>query len=215
MLVVTRFADTPQLHLVKTPGGARRQLTFLPEPVAGGLFRPKTGGCLVFAQDAGGGEFFQLYRYDLADGKITRLTDGKSRNTGAHWSRSGQQLAYTSTRRNGKDNDIYAMDPAKPASDRLLLQVNSGGWGVADWSADETKLLLEEYVSANESFIHLLDLKTGTKELLTPKGAEKVAWSGAKFARAGKTFSAPRITARNSSDWWRCRSRRRRIACSR
>lgn len=188
MLVVTRFADTPQLHLVKTPGGARRQLTFLPEPVAGGLFRPKTGGCLVFAQDAGGGEFFQLYRYDLADGKITRLTDGKSRNTGAHWSRSGQQLAYTSTRRNGKDNDIYAMDPAKPASDRLLLQVNSGGWGVADWSADETKLLLEEYVSANESFIHLLDLKTGTKELLTPKGAEKVAWSGAKFARAGKTF---------------------------
>ncbi len=188
MLVVTRFADTPQLHLVKNPGGARRQLTFLPEPVAGGLFRPKTGGCLVFAQDAGGGEFFQLYRYDLADGKITRLTDGKSRNTGAHWSRSGQQLAYTSTRRNGKDNDIYAMDPAKPASDRLLLQVNSGGWGVADWSADETKLLLEEYVSANESFIHLLDLKTGTKELLTPKGAEKVAWSGAKFARAGKTF---------------------------
>lgn len=188
MLVVTRFADTPQLHLVKTPGGARRQLTFLPEPVAGGLFRPKTGGCFVFAQDAGGGEFFQLYRYDLADGKITRLTDGKSRNTGAHWSRSGQQLAYTSTRRNGKDNDIYAMDPAKPASDRLLLQVNSGGWGVADWSADETKLLLEEYVSANESFIHLLDLKTGTKELLTPKGAEKVAWSGAKFARAGKTF---------------------------
>lgn len=188
MLVVTRFADTPQLHLVKTPGGARRQLTFLPEPVAGGSFRPRTGGCIVFAQDAGGGEFFQLYRYDLADGKITRLTDGKSRNTGAHWSHSGKQLAYTSTRRNGKDNDIYAMDPANPASDRLLLQVNSGGWAVADWSEDETKLLLEEYVSANESFIHLLDLKTGTKELLTPKGLEKVAWSGAKFARDGKTF---------------------------
>ena len=188
MLVVTRFADTPQLHLVKIPGGARRQITFLPEPVMGGSFRPRTGGCMVFAQDAGGGEFYQLYRYDLADGKITRLTDGKSRNTGAHWSHSGQQLAYTSTRRNGKDNDIYAMDPANPASDRLLLQVNSGGWAVADWLEDESKLLLEEYVSANESFIHLLDLKTGTKELLTPKGLEKVAWSGAKFARDGKTF---------------------------
>ena len=188
MLIVTRFADTPQLHLVKAPGGARRQLTFLPEPVAGGSFRPKTGECIVFSQDAGGGEFFQLYRYDLADGKITRLTDGKSRNTGAHWSRSGQQLAYTSTRRNGKDNDIYVMDPAHPASDRLVVQVNSGGWAIADWSEDETKLLLEEYVSANESFIHLYDLKTGAKELLTPKGAEKTAWSGAKFARDGKTF---------------------------
>ncbi len=188
MLIVTRFADTPQLHLVKAPGGARRQLTFLPEPVAGGSFRPKTGECIVFSQDAGGGEFFQLYRYDLVDGKITRLTDGKSRNTGAHWSRTGQQLAYTSTRRNGKDNDIYVIDPANPASDRLLLPVNSGGWAIADWSEDETKLLLEEGISINESYIHLYDLKTGVKELITPKGAEKAAWSGAKFARDGKTF---------------------------
>jgi len=29
MLISTRFGDTPQLHLVKSPGGARQQLTFL------------------------------------------------------------------------------------------------------------------------------------------------------------------------------------------
>ncbi len=51
MLVSTRFSDTVQLHLVKMPGGARRQLTFGAEPVAGGSFRPKTGEFLVFAQD--------------------------------------------------------------------------------------------------------------------------------------------------------------------
>ena len=28
MLISTRFADTAQLHLVKMPGGVRRQLTF-------------------------------------------------------------------------------------------------------------------------------------------------------------------------------------------
>ncbi len=28
MLIATRFGDTPQLHLVKTPGGERQQLTF-------------------------------------------------------------------------------------------------------------------------------------------------------------------------------------------
>src|SRR5580698_2593546 len=28
MLIATRFGDVPQLHLVKTPGGARQQLTF-------------------------------------------------------------------------------------------------------------------------------------------------------------------------------------------
>jgi len=57
MLISTRFANTPQLHLLKFPGGARRQLTFLPEPVTGGSFRPKTGEIIVFSQDIGGGEF--------------------------------------------------------------------------------------------------------------------------------------------------------------
>src|SRR5579863_9493794 len=76
MLILTRFADAAQLHLVKMPGGARNQLTFSPEPVAGGAFRPKTGDCIVFEQDNGGGEFYQLYRFDVADGKITLLTDG-------------------------------------------------------------------------------------------------------------------------------------------
>ena len=38
MLVTTRFADSAQLHLVRQPGGARRQLTFFTEPVAGAQF---------------------------------------------------------------------------------------------------------------------------------------------------------------------------------
>src|SRR6185503_17564577 len=40
LLITTRFADSSQLHVVKMPGGARSQLTFLPEPVAGGKFQP-------------------------------------------------------------------------------------------------------------------------------------------------------------------------------
>lgn len=43
MLIATRFADTPQLHLVAMPGGARRQMTFRAEPVMGGSFRPEDG----------------------------------------------------------------------------------------------------------------------------------------------------------------------------
>src|SRR4051812_43671064 len=56
MLITTRFADTMQLHLVKMPGGARKQITFGTEPISGGSFRPKTGEFIVFAQDSGGGE---------------------------------------------------------------------------------------------------------------------------------------------------------------
>lgn len=187
MLITTRFADTAQLHLVKLPGGARRQLTFGAEPVAGASFRPKTGEFIVFVQDAGGGEFYQLHRYDLSDGRTTRLTDGKSRNSAPRWSKSGQWFAYTSTRRTGKDNDVYVINPADPSSNRLVCVVNGGGWAVSDWSPDDSKLLLGEYLSINESYLYLADAKTGAKELLTPKGgAEKVAYSDARFAKDGK-----------------------------
>ncbi len=190
LLITTRFADATQLHLVAMPGGARRQLTFSSDPVGGGSFQPQTGEFLVFSQDVGGGEFYQLYRFDLASGKITLLTDGKSRNTGGRWSNDGQWLAYTSTRRNGKDNDIYVINPADPASNRLLAEVSGGGWGVADWSPDDSHLILSEYISINESRLYLANSKTGSKELLTAKGAEKVAYSQARFAKEGHSLFA-------------------------
>jgi dipeptidyl aminopeptidase/acylaminoacyl peptidase len=188
MIVSTRFADSTQLHLVKSPGGARRQLTFFPDPVAGGSFQPKRGDFIVFAQDIGGGEFYQLYRLDLADGRVTLLTDGKSRNSGPAWADSGDWFAYTSTRRNGKDTDVYIINAAEPKSDRRLLELSGGGWRVSDVADDESKLLLTEYISINQSHLWLADAKTGTKELLTPKGGERISWSGAQFARDGKTL---------------------------
>lgn len=188
MLITTRFANATQLHRVKTPGGARAQITFLPEPVAGGTFDPRAGAFVVFSQDTGGGEFFQLYRLDFADGRITRLTDGQSRNVGAVWSKSGEQLAYTSTRRNGKDTDIYVLNPRDPQSDRLLVPVTGGGWSVLDWSWDDSKLLLGEYISINESRLHLYDLATGKLELVSPPSAEKVAWASGRFAKDGKSL---------------------------
>jgi dipeptidyl aminopeptidase/acylaminoacyl peptidase len=187
MLISTRFGDTPQLHLVKTPGGARSQLTFFPERVGGGLFRPKTGDQFIFSKDIGGNEFFQLYRYDLATGDVTMLTDGKSRNTGPLWSHDGTRLVYDSTRRNGKDVDLYTINPSDPKSDRPLMQLEGGGWGALDWSPDDKRLLILEDISANESYIWMADAATGEKNLVTPKGgAEKVNYGGGQFSKDGK-----------------------------
>src|SRR5262249_3477211 len=136
ILITTRFADTAQLHRVRMPGGDRYQLTFSSEPVLGAAYQPGQGSHIVFSQDTGGGEFYQLYRYDPEDGGTTMITDGKSRNEGAGWSRSGNLLAYTSPRRNGADNDIYLVDPSQPKTDHLVAQVKGGGWTISDWSHD-------------------------------------------------------------------------------
>lgn len=188
MLISTRFGETSQIHAVAAPGGARKQITFSAEPTARGSWQPKDGRCIVFSRDSGGGEFYQLHRLD-ADGTETLLTDGKSRNTDMAWAHDGSRIAYTSTRRNGKDNDIFVQDPFAPDSAKLALEVTGGGWAVLDWSHDGQRIALGEYISANESRIHLLELATGKATRLTPEEG-KVAWNGGQFSPDGQFIYA-------------------------
>ena len=53
MLISTRFGDTPQVHEVKMPGGARRQLTFFPDRVGGASWPRHSADYLVFGKDRG------------------------------------------------------------------------------------------------------------------------------------------------------------------
>jgi dipeptidyl aminopeptidase/acylaminoacyl peptidase len=187
MLISTRFGDTNQVHEVKMPGGARTQLTFFPDRVANAHYEPVTGKYFIFGKDVGGGEWFQIYRYDLPSGGITLLTDGKSRNLGARFNHRGDRIVYTSTRRTGQDTDLWIMNPLDPKSVRMLLQLQGGGWEPLDWSPDDSKLLLMEEVSANETYLWLVDIDGGEKKLLTPRGgAEKIAYGAAQFSKDSK-----------------------------
>jgi dipeptidyl aminopeptidase/acylaminoacyl peptidase len=187
MLIATRFGDTPQLHLVKMPGGARQQLTFFADAVANGTFHPNRGDYIVFSKDIGGGEWFQLYRYDVTSGDVTLLTDGKSRNLRGPWSSGGDQIAYLSTRRTGKDTDLWVMNPVDPKSDHLLTQLQGGGWQPQDWSPDDKKILLTEEISINETYLWLVDTTTGAKTELTPRDAkEKIFYGDAQFSKDAK-----------------------------
>jgi len=189
MLITTRFGDTSQIHRVIAPGGARTQLTFFPDRVDSGSFQPIKGDYFIFSKGTGGNEFNQNYRYNLSDGEITLLTDGKSRNSEPVWSTQGDRIAYTSTRRNGADTDVYTQSSTDPKSDRLLAELKGGGWQPTDWSPDDKQLLVLEEISINESYLWLIDTQSGEKKAITPRpseGAEKVAYADAFFSKDGK-----------------------------
>ena len=187
MLISTRFANTPQIHRVVSPGGARTQLTFAQEPVSQAVYEPRTGRYFLFLKDVGGNEFSQIYRFDVPTGEITLLTDGRSQNGGIEWSTAGDRIAYGSTRRNGADRDIYVMNPSDPKSDRLLLEVQGGGWSVTDWSPDDRQLIAQETRSVNQSSLWLVDVGRGEKSALTPvEGGDTVVYSDARFSRDGR-----------------------------
>ncbi len=186
MLIATRFGDTPQLHLVSAPGGARQQLTFFPDAVTNGRFHPNGGAYIVFSKDIGGGEWYQLYRYDFKTGEVTLLTDGKARNLMGPWSSKGDELAYMSTRRTGKDTDLWVMNPADPKTDHLLTKLEGGGWEPLDWSPDDKRILLKEELSVNEAYLWLVDSNTGEKTALTAREKEKVSYGDGEFSKDGK-----------------------------
>jgi Tol biopolymer transport system component len=171
------------------PGGDRRQLTFFDEAPSGGVFEPVKGEYFLFNKDKGGDEFTAMYRYDYATGKSTQIAgSARAQNSSINWNKKGTKILYTSTRRNSKDRDIYMMDPLNPASDKEVLQVNGGGWSIADWSDDEKQVLLNNEVSVNENSIWLYDMSTGKLERFLPKKEERVVYDGVRFMNGGKTI---------------------------
>jgi dipeptidyl aminopeptidase/acylaminoacyl peptidase len=187
MLIATFFGDVAQIHQVRFPGGARTQLTFFEDrPTSGVSYQPTTGNYFIFRKDVGGDQNYQIYRYDMADGAVTLLTDGKSQNSAGVFSNAGDRIVYTSTRRTGKDRDLYIVDPLHPQTDHMVAQLEGGGWTALDWSPDDRRILVQEMISVNESYLWLVDARTGAKTLITPKeGVEKTAYSSARFRRDG------------------------------
>jgi len=184
MLVATRFANTAQLHTVAAPLGMRRQISFEPEPL-GGRWSPR-GDVLLVSKDDGGNEFFQLYT--LAEGRLTLLTDGKSRNSFNGWDKEGRQIAYSSTRRNGTDTDLYVMDPRNPASNRMVAELRGGGWSISDFAPGGQRAAVLEYVSITKSNPFLLDIASGR---MTPIGdhSKAISYGGLEFAPNGTLWA--------------------------
>ena len=183
VLISTRFGATLQFHLVKQPMGDRTQLTFFDEPVSGATYEPINGAYLIYSRDSGGNEFGQLYKLDLKNLKSTLLTDGgRSQNSGITWRKDGKGFFYLSTKRNGGDRDIYFMDPDNPASEKLILQLKGGGWGITDIAADNKTLLVREYLSANESHVWSLDVETAKLSEVTDRKRTNIIQTNANFS---------------------------------
>ncbi|MEM9818031.1 MAG: S9 family peptidase [Cyanobacteria bacterium P01_D01_bin.6] len=187
MLISTRFGDTTQTHRVSQPLGLRYQLTFFDERVSGVSYQPTDGDYFLFSKDIGGTEANQTFRYDVANGDVTLLTDGTSRNGRGVWSTAGDRIVYTSTRRNGADADLYIMDPLEPDNNRLLAEVSGGGWFPTDWSPDDQHIAVIEYISINEANLWLLDVATGEWTPLTQQlGDVPVAYLDGIFSPDGR-----------------------------
>lgn len=161
VLISTRFGNTSQLHTVNSPGGARNQITFFDEPVSNGSFCPSSDyNGFLFTKDIGGNEFSQIYWYDMNTRSTEMISDGSSVNFGILWSNKGDKFAFTSTRRNKKDFDVYISNISSPREASIKIDRGSGYWVATDWSPDDSKLIVIQYLSSIKSNSFIFDLST-------------------------------------------------------
>ena len=160
--ISTQFGNVIQVHRVRQAGGTRQQLTWYAEP-AGQVLRRAAAEELAITMDEGGAERDQIFLFDPKNGSTRKLSDGTSRNRLLRWSPDGSRLAFQSTRRNGRSNDLWIMDPDQPDDASLLLEAPPGSWyGPADFSDDGRFLLVQQFLSVLDSRIYVLDLESGS-----------------------------------------------------
>ncbi|PKP93491.1 MAG: S9 family peptidase [Alphaproteobacteria bacterium HGW-Alphaproteobacteria-14] len=195
VLISTRFANVSQLHRVEQPLGARTQISFEAEPVSGG-YAPSKGDVIIVGKDRGGDEYFQLHT--LKDGRLTLLTDGKSRNGLNAWSKDGELVAYSSTARNGVDSDLYVMNPRDPASARMVYESQGGGWALIAFAPGNTAAYVADYNSVQDVDLYQLDLASGA---MVPIGnpAAEIAYGALEIAPDGTLW----VTSDQGSDFQR------------
>ncbi len=161
MLVSLRFGNVPQLARISQPEGMRTQLTFFEEPIVEAWVSPDPAiNGAIFSKDEGGNEYFQLYFLDLKSGRARLLTDGSSRNQNVVFADDGRRFAYASTHRNARDFDLWIGDVTSTGAHRLVLQ-SGGTWYPLDFSPDGSKLLVQEFISAGDARLHVLDIESG------------------------------------------------------
>ncbi|MEJ2383114.1 MAG: S9 family peptidase [Xanthomonadales bacterium] len=188
LYIATRFGAIGQIHRVDAPAGVRRQLTWFHEPI-GQVVRRSRDRTLAITMDRGGGEQDQIFLLDPQNGERQRLTNGDSRNRMLRWSRDGRHLAFQSTRRNGRSNDLWWMEPNRPGSEELLLEAPPGSWyAAADFSDNGRLLLVQQFLGVADSRIHVLDLKTRALRRLAGNPEQPSANKAIAFDRRGNGF---------------------------
>ena len=198
ILITTAFdGNTFQIHSVAGPRMDRQQLTFFPTGAGiaagsvavgsvGAWYSPDASYVLFSKDSTSGGEAMQLFRFDLATKKTTLLTDGKSRNGLPVWSHRSGLIAFESTRRGGHggaDRDLWVMNPNDPSSGRLVSEVE-GNWNVADWSPDDSELLVVNAPAANtRTSLWRVNVKSGQRTQISPEGRFRSVASTGVLAR--------------------------------
>ena len=179
---LTDITGVPQAWEVPVGGGWPEQLTFDEERVSGIHYSPVEEK-LLYSMDAGGNERTQLFVLDGSAGDerdLTRAPDAIHYSGG--FSPDGKRIAYTATRRNGTDFDVFVQD--LPDGDPEMVWETAGYHTISCWAPDGSSLIVSRHHSNLNNDLYRLDLVSGEATLLTPHEGD-ARFQGARVTPGG------------------------------
>ena len=179
---LTDITGVPQVWEVPSGSlGWPEQLTFHEERVSGVRYSPEENR-LVYSTDVGGNERSQLFLLEGSTGEerdLTRAPDAIHYFGG--FAPDGGRIAYTATRRNGTDFDVFVQDLGPADGAPRMVWETAGYHTVVDWAPDGSYLVVSRHYSNLNNDLYRLDLSSGGTTLLTPHEGD------ARFLRARVT----------------------------
>ena len=183
LLLRATVGGAPQLMRLAAPGARLEPLTFHVRPIVAAQLAPAAGFSFLLRRDAA----TQLYDYRLIDRSVRRIGDATAEHRDPLWSRDARRLAFSSNMRNGIDQDLYVATPGGRDAPRLLavaamVDGRRRAWQALAWSADDSRLLLRQYVpdqsspSRESARLFVADVGTGAlTAIAVDDGSRKAA----------------------------------------
>ena len=180
---LTDITGVTQAWELPVEGGWPEQLTFHEERVSGVHYSP-TENKLLYSMDVGGNERSQLFLLGGGEERnLTRVPEAIHYFGG--FSPDGERIAYTATRRNGTDFDVFVQD--LPEGEPETVWETPGYHTVSGWAPNASFLVVSRHHSNLNNDLYRLDLTSGEATLLTPHEGE-ARFGGARVTPNGESI---------------------------
>ncbi len=182
MLLRVGVGGHRQLMRLAAAGARLEPLTHHVRPVVAAQLAPAAGFSFLLQRERG----TQLYDFRLIDRSVRRIGDAAAEHRDPLWSHDARRLAFSSSMRNGLDQDLYVATPGGSDAPRLLaaaamVESRRRAWQALAWSADDSRLLLRQYIpdpsspSRESGRLFIVDVGTGALTAVTVTDGDRTA----------------------------------------
>jgi dipeptidyl aminopeptidase/acylaminoacyl peptidase len=189
VVFTTNLTGRMNLWKVAASGGWPIQLSESDDRQFGAVWSPD-GKWIVYEQDAGGGEIFDLHAVPSDGGEAVNITNTPDvSETSPRWSPDGSTLALSYRPKDSSSRDIALLDWKSRQMRKLTNeQTKNRIWGEAVWSPDG-KIVYADRANAGhtDSDVYRIDVSSGSLENLTPHQGE-IIYSVSSVSRDGRTL---------------------------